>query len=197
MENGDNMITVGITKFVRNHTEEDFVGTRLTVKQLDEIRFLTESKLNIGNDVKDGYADFCKEVEIKDFPVDCPVIEITLDNIRKLVSTYTIRNEGELPYLTRYFPKGSVNPIPAHHITVIVYTKEQLQSEGDDFTGADYDIVTVLAQAAEGINPMNPYTMVRNQLGKDFGGSGAPIDKDEYAKAVEFWTAHAMIEAIE
>lgn len=188
------MITVGITKFAMKHTEEDFVGTKLTKKQLEEIRFLTESKLNLNTDVKDGYADFCKEVYIKDFPVTCPVVRITPINFPHLRSDYVLRDEGELPHLARFFAKGTVEPSPAHHVTVIVYSREQLVNEGEDYTGSDYDIVTVLAQPCEGTAPMNPYTMVRNHMGKEFGGSGVPLDRDEYKKAVEFWTEHAMIE---
>jgi len=188
------MIGVGITKFALKHTEEDFVGTKLTTKQLDEIRFLTEGKMNLNTDVKDGYADFCKEIHIKGFPVNCPITRITPLNFPYLRSDYVLRNEGELPHLARFFSKGTVEPSPAHHITVIVYSREQLMSEGDDYTGCHYDIVTVLAQPCEGTAPMNPYTMVRNHMGKEFGGSGVELNREEYEKAVKFWTEHAMIE---
>lgn len=188
------MTTVGITKFAMKHTDEKFVGTRLTENQLHEIRFLTESKINLNIDVKDGYAVFCKEISIIDFPINCPIAKITPDNYPHLRSNYVLRNAGELPHLARFFAKGTVDPMPAHHITVIVYSKEQLMAEGDDYTGCDYDIVTVLAQPCEGTAPMNPYTMIRNHMGKEFGGSGVKVNREEYEKAVEFWSEHAMIE---
>ena len=188
------MIAVGITKFARKHSDKDFVGTRLTEKQLDEIRFLAETKMNMNTDVKPGYAPFCKEVHIRDYPVMCPVAKITPLNIQHLKSDYVLRNAGELPHLARFFKKGSVEPTLAHHVTVIVYSREQLMAEGDDFTGSDYDIVTVLAQPCDGTMPMNPYTMVRNHMGKEFGGSGVNLDLEKYYQAVEFWKEHAMIE---
>ena len=41
--------------------------------------------------------------------------------------------------------------------------------------------------------PMNPITMMRNALGKDEGGSGVPLDKAEYARAVIYWSEYATI----
>ena len=40
---------------------------------------------------------------------------------------------------------------------------------------------------------MQPITMMRNALGKEFGGSGIPLDFAEYKKSVEFWTKHVAI----
>jgi hypothetical protein len=40
---------------------------------------------------------------------------------------------------------------------------------------------------------MSPITMMRNCLGKEHGGSGVPLDREEYAKSVEFWSKYAAI----
>ena len=42
---------------------------------------------------------------------------------------------------------------------------------------------------------MQPITMMRNSLGRDEGGSGVPLGRDEYRKSVEYWEAHAAIVA--
>ena len=34
---------------------------------------------------------------------------------------------------------------------------------------------------------------MRNALGKDEGGSGIPLDRAEYMKSVEFWTANVNV----
>ncbi|WP_313276363.1 DUF3228 family protein, partial [Stenotrophomonas sp.] len=39
--------------------------------------------------------------------------------------------------------------------------------------------------------PMAPITMMRNALGVEEGGSGVPIDRAAYQRAVEFWQANA------
>ena len=40
---------------------------------------------------------------------------------------------------------------------------------------------------------MNPITMMRNALGREEGGSGVPVDRGEYGRAVEFWERYALI----
>jgi len=34
---------------------------------------------------------------------------------------------------------------------------------------------------------MTPITIMRNALGKEEGGSGVPLTREEYKKAVEYW----------
>ena len=41
--------------------------------------------------------------------------------------------------------------------------------------------------------PMTPITNMRNALGKEYGGSGIPIDRNEYMKCVEYWDTHAIM----
>jgi len=40
---------------------------------------------------------------------------------------------------------------------------------------------------------MPPITQLRNALGVAEGGSGVPVDRVAYARAVEFWEKHAPI----
>jgi hypothetical protein len=39
--------------------------------------------------------------------------------------------------------------------------------------------------------PMVPITMLRNALGVEEGGSGVPLDREAYRRAVAFWEQHA------
>lgn len=39
------------------------------------------------------------------------------------------------------------------------------------------------------------WTMLRNALGKDEGGSGVTLDRKAYTQSVEYWTSHATIKA--
>lgn len=40
---------------------------------------------------------------------------------------------------------------------------------------------------------MLPSTMIKNCLGKEFGGSGVPMDAQKYRESVAFWSEHAAI----
>ena len=40
---------------------------------------------------------------------------------------------------------------------------------------------------------MQPMTMMRNALGKEYGGSGVPLDEAKYRKSVEFWQDYALL----
>lgn len=41
--------------------------------------------------------------------------------------------------------------------------------------------------------PMTPATAMRNALGREEGGSGVPLDRAAYERAVAYWDAHALI----
>ena len=66
----------------------------------------------------------------------------------------------------------------------------------DPNAGKDYDygIISVKRQDVDYEMPMAPITMMRNALGKEFGGSGVKLDLKKYKKSVEFWNKHAMIQ---
>ena len=150
------------------------------------------------NEFEKGYAPFCKIVKLK-YYLKSPIVKIDDSNRHFLVSVYKARRPDELANLTRYFPVGSVELVVAEHIEVILYTKEQLIKESKnqdkkDYSGCDYDIVCVNAEPTEKSSPMVPNTIVRNYLGKDFGGSGTEgIDEEEYKESVTFWQEHAII----
>ena len=58
---------------------------------------------------------------------------------------------------------------------------------------APWGIVSIKAQDVDYELPMAPITAMRNALGKEEGGSGVPLDRDEYLKAVAYWKDHANI----
>lgn len=188
------MTKIGINSFAVRQTEDDFVGTKLSVGDLQQIRNLAEEQLNKDVGVSDGYADFCKLVTVKDYSLPCPIAKITPENVHRLVTQYRTRRDGELPFLSRKFPKYSVASADSHHLTVVLYTLKQLMAENGDPTGADYDLICVNAEADELDSPMTPDTIIRNHLGKEFGGSGVEIDKEKYTESVEYWSKYAMID---
>lgn len=71
--------TIGINDFVKRQTKSDFVGTKVTIAQLEKFRKEAERAINAGRDKK-GYADFVRIVTIRDSTVLCPIAKITPEN---------------------------------------------------------------------------------------------------------------------
>jgi len=40
---------------------------------------------------------------------------------------------------------------------------------------------------------VQPITMMRNALGREYGGSGVPLEADKYQASVDYWSKHAII----
>lgn len=177
---------------------------------------LTESVNDIEAISKDGlsklckgYKPFCKLLIIPNFTeeVKTGTIPITMSNERFLQSDYRSRRPDEKKVLTRFLniPSCLRSEIPvAKYLMIILYSKEQIDSEnikywkengGDKPTPfyGDYGIVSINAQMVDFEEPMNPITMMRNALGEEEGGSGAPMDADAYDKSVEFWSNNAIV----
>ena len=188
----------------RQWTDANYSGTRLTgVDQADFMARLHAAHA-AGAQLVDGYASFCKHVFLPNFTgAQVGALKITEANRHLLRSGYGSRTPRELPVLQRWFPAHSVSPIPvATHLDVILYSREQLvlecQATGRDGGGlpdAPWGVISIKAQDADCELPMQPITAMRNALGREEGGSGVPIDREAYAKAVAYWEAHAPIVA--
>ena len=180
--------TVEVANFARNKP--------VVCDYLDAIaNAINEGKYNF----VDAFAPFCKYVfvpaEDVDYHDESGLAMIEDNNRHLLVTEYAKReNEAadELPYLERYFQKGTVEPAPVLCLAVICYSKEQMIEEGIDCK-ADFAIITVNAEPFMGISPMSPSTQVRNALGVEFGGNGSPINRESHQEGVEFWSKWALI----
>ena len=179
------------------------------------------------DDLKDGYAPFCKHLFlINDFTDAKPnVLPITEENEHLLRCKYEARNEKELPVLTRFFPRDLLvkNPsnrdkgdsdekdtlvLPtAKYLDLILYSREQINIENaaqrpnqesppefdTNSETAPWGIVSIKAQDVDHELPMTPITAMRNALGVEEGGSGIPLDRDQYMEAYNYWNTHAII----
>eukprot|EP00523_Entomoneis_sp_CCMP467_P022485 CAMPEP_0168859168 /NCGR_PEP_ID=MMETSP0727-20121128/16682_1 /TAXON_ID=265536 /ORGANISM="Amphiprora sp., Strain CCMP467" /LENGTH=205 /DNA_ID=CAMNT_0008913971 /DNA_START=106 /DNA_END=720 /DNA_ORIENTATION=+ len=140
-----------------------------------------------------GYAPFCKHLFIENKGISesakVNVLEITPDNEHLLRTEYQARNDKELPVLVRYFPESVKEKLElptAKYLDFILYSREQIQKEnaaqGDDEDSAEtapWGIVSIKAQDTATENPMTPITAMRNALGKEEGGSGVPLNREE------------------
>lgn len=139
--------------------------------------------------VLDGYAPFCKlHVHENWTQTRCLTVPITADNVHRLRSGYEARSKDELPVLVRWFE--GVEPPVARYLIVILYSREQMEKEGDA-PAADWGVVGCLATMEPEEIPMAPITMMRNALGVEEGGSGVPLDREAYRRSVEFWEHNA------
>lgn len=163
--------------------------------RLDKLQGVTpeafEQYINANEPEKilDGYAPFCKLYAYKNWTESrCMTIKITRSNRHLLRSAYESRTKEELPVLTRWFE--GVEAPRAGHLLVILYSREQMEKEGDN-VDADWGVVGCLPTADLSETPIAPITMMRNALGVEEGGSGVAIDREAYQQSVEFWDQHA------
>jgi hypothetical protein len=157
--------------------------------------------------VKNGYAPFCKLLAIQNF-TDARIgsLPITLENYQYLRSGYSARRENELPVFSRWLELPLGKP-KAEWLVLVLYSKEQIDKEAEeeaeenmdlDLSGAsefdaDWGVVAILGQSHPNEEPMKPETMLRNALGIEEGGSGVPLDREQYLKSVDFWSNNATV----
>ena len=164
-------------------------GRRTSIQDITPDAFVARLNAEPPLRVIDGYAPFCRlHVHRNWTSTKCSVIAIDDDNRHRLRSAYEARTPAELPVLVRWF-EGLEPPVAAY-LVPILYDRAQMAKEGTPIA-ADWGIVGCLYTMAPEEIPMVPITMLRNALGVAEGGSGVPIDREAYARAVEFWSRHA------
>tara|TARA_Y100000310_G_scaffold98431_1_gene96274 strand:- start:148 stop:789 length:642 start_codon:yes stop_codon:yes gene_type:complete len=211
----ENIGTIDLLAFARaSHFESDeFTGTKIKIHPDQFMATLREVVKDSGTvKIADGYAPFCKHLFVPNFAgAELGDVEITESNSRHLHSGYTTRANGapgtEIPHLTRWFDRSDVlnscwfddrfsdpetGSLVAKHLDVIIYSREHLNAENIR-TEADWGIAAILAVDTPEEPMMTPHTMVRNHLGTEYGGSGHPIDREEFAKSVAYWNTHALV----
>lgn len=156
-------------------------------------------------DLKDGYAPFCKHIFIENDFSDAKVnvLPISKDNEHLVRTQYQARNEKELPVLQRFMPLelvGGTDKLPvAKYVDLILYSREQIKKENESMgkdpgdETAPWGIVSIKTQDVDYELPMNPITVMRNSLGKDQGGSGVPLDRDAYMESVNYWKDNVVV----
>ena len=179
-----------------------------TKKQPLSIDFDTQEFEDIINaqydpvNLKDGYAPFCKHVFVENFTtIISPYVEITEANQHLIKCDYEARTEKELPVLARWFPIAEAVTKKAKYLDIILYSKAQIHLENEAMGNVDpnkdidydYGIISIKAQDVDYELPMNPITMMRNALGKEEGGSGVKLERENYMQSCEFWKKYCLI----
>jgi Protein of unknown function (DUF3228) len=195
-------------QFAENESSSrSYSGTVFTIPMEEFTTIVNERYYSGDSPLQDGYAPFCKHMfVINDFTdAKVNILPITKDNEHLLRTRYEARNEKELPVLTRWFPRELVidkdQSLPvAKYLDLILYSREQIQKENeaqgrtnDNDDPSPWGIVSIKAQDVPYELPMTPITAMRNALGKEEGGSGIPINRQQYMEAYEFWDKHAIV----
>jgi hypothetical protein len=187
---------IALTPFARRNWKARASGTRIEGLSESALVTLCNQAVADGAPLVAGYAPFCKHLFIANpSPTRCGFAPITDDNRHLLKSGYLARREGELAVLERWFE--GVEPPRAEWLDVILYSHEQLLIEAeafaDDVPACEWGIVSIMGTLTAEEPPMPPITQLRNALGPGEGGSGVPVDRDAYARAVAFWQDHAAV----
>ena len=200
---------IKLTPFSLRHFDKKFSGTKITDVTPEEFeQAINEKVLGLGEastvtKLMEGYAPFCKLIAIPNFTnARVGTMKIDMANYQYLRSGYSARTPNELPVFSRWFELPLAAPV-AEWLIVVVYSREQINKENEATAiipehieppfEADWGVVAILAQSHPNEEPMPPATMLRNALGMSEGGSGVPIDRDAYAKSVQFWSEHAIV----
>ncbi|KAL9188914.1 hypothetical protein ACHAXT_011404 [Thalassiosira profunda] len=194
-------------QFNEQETSKGYAGTvfNISIAKFEEI---VNSRYD-PSQLQEGYAPFCKHLFLANDFTDARVnvLPITKENEHCLRTAYEARNEKELPVLTRHFDRAlllkgkdeaDVFPV-AKYLDLILYSREQINKEnaamgeGKKEETAPWGIVSIKAQDVDHELPMTPITAMRNALGKEQGGSGVELVREEYMKAVDYWKDHANV----
>jgi hypothetical protein len=131
--------------------------------------------------------------------VKCGYVKISPENRPLIRSCYEARKPQELPVLIQYIDNDNIQAPIATHLDIILYSREQINKENEAMgetppaTEAPWGIISVKGQLDSFELPMQPITIMRNALGKEFGGSGVDLDLEKYVESVSFWSEHVAI----
>lgn len=190
--------SVGLTDFVRRQFKPDFIGTQITSHTPEEFSVQLNSRLKEAV-VKVGYADFVRVAFVENF-TDAKEgsVLITPKLQDKVKSSYQARRPTELPVLVRWVE--GVEAPQAAYLGIALYSREQLEAEraasGDTTPLSlddDWGVVKIMGLPTPEDEPIEPTTMLRNALGKEYGGSGEPLDRDVYLCSIEYWNTRIRV----
>lgn len=171
------------------HFDPTFAGTKIASHTVEDF----DAALADAEIIDGGTAGFVRHVFVQNFTDALSgVARITDSNAHLLRSEYKARREGELPVLTRWFPKGAVEVERCEWLHLVLYSREQLEKEGLE-VGADWGIVSINSATAPEAAPLGPAAQMRNALGVEQGGNGKPLDPAAYAAGVAYWNEWATV----
>lgn len=174
------MTKIICNSFVKRQTPDSqfshFAGTWEALEGLAEINF---------DKAKPGYAPGIFLVPVPAERFFSGVVTVTEGTT--FVTVFKARREGEQPFIDVMAKGPKTQAVVAN---LVVYSKDALKGDASTIP-ADYEIVSINTQTSEVPEPMTPMAMARNFLELP-GGSKAEYMAEEFARAIVFWSQHAM-----
>ncbi len=190
--------SIGLAPFAEKHFLTQGKRTAMISAPIQGFLSFVNEGIEKGNVMEvPSSMDFCRYLFIPNFTDARPShMRIENSNAIWLRSAYEARTERELPVLVRWFDLPIPAPV-AEYLMLIVYSKDQLLKEAEHskevVPDEPWSVISIMALNTTEVPPMPPITIMRNALGMEEGGNGKALDKQAYAKAVEYWDAHAMV----
>lgn len=206
---------IGLTDFVKRQWKSDFAGTKMSsVSNQDFIEtvnlYSKEHVYHLSNDhakiIHKSHPEweFCKYLIFSNpyKEIRSGAIPLSLEHYPFIRTGYSKRTDSELSFLSRWLelPPG-FKPNSAEALCIVLYSNAQLEKEhyANDITkntpftlAADYGIVAILGLPSFEISPPPPITILRNALGKEYGGNGQPLNNQEYLDSVKYWDQYIL-----
>lgn len=196
------MQTVGISNFFRKTLKRNiFDGDIIELQKEVEmnlnkgIAFPGLSLYIDGKFVKAGYRGGVLLVSVDPNNFRCPVIK--LQNGDRLDGVYDVRAGNEEPRKKIFvFRPGRFKLPPAVSVNIILYRKDVLLEDGDEVSGADWDMIAIQSLDTNEEAPMDPTTLMYNHFHMS-GGTKTNMTPEEFEQAlktsVEYWKDRALV----
>lgn len=173
-----------------------FPGATSSIWSPENVRSMIEENLDMK---KDGDKPGTWLVPLKPHGFFSPTIPLKAIE-SDILGRFTARREGEDRFLQNYMPNVG-RGAPAESVEAVIYhvplLKADHEREGGDardfYEDGDHHFEVVIVKAPAG-EPMDPTTMVRNQLNLT-GGTPCVYTSDDWCEAVHFWLTHVKGEA--
>jgi len=204
------MTTIGVNSFVTRQTAD----SEFTHFEGDGgFERVGELVLEHFSMAKAGYRDGVVLVPVPPDGFYCGVV--TLKEGDRLVGRYEARREGEEPrqevrvVRARVFrpgPKGmepsweipaeGAGKEPCLHVDVVLYRRDVLESNGEECTGCDWDIVSINGRTTDEEAPIAPMTLIANHFELD-GGTATGMTPEKFEaklrESVLYWKDKALL----
>ena len=216
-------LTIGVSGFVRRqtmgseftHFDDDSKSLNSGEEEWDKV---VQLAIKHFHSAKPGYREGVCLVPVPAEHFHTGVV--TLKEGEQLTGAYEARRKGEEPRKTtrvrrpaRLYPgpgaiergadPGDWRPNPnagkqqCVAVDVVLYRRDVLEGEGEETTGADFDIVAVNGRITEAEQPIHPDTLIANHFELD-GGTPTNMTAVEFLKALReavlYWKDKAMLE---
>ncbi len=177
-----------LSRFVR----VQFEGMNAPFLNVDIAEFQRQLNQRVPQLERPGYAPFCRLRFYRNWTTaKCGIVPLTPELYPYVETCYEARQEAELPVLERFLSSRYCN-VPAPYLCLVLYDRAQMALEGELIEG-DFAVVHILCLLEPEEPPIPPVAQMRNALGIAEGGSGTPLNRDQYLAAVAFWSKHIAV----